>query len=173
MAEFAPRDDDESADELPEPTPLGTVRQRRRGRDVAFKTLYEVDISGHRPGDVLIRLAEELKIDPIVVRYASALVSGVMAHRGDIDARIARYAPQWPVNQMAAIDRNLLRVGIYEAVYNSTTIPVGVAINEAVELAKLYGSDNSSRFVNGVLGRIVDDEGEGPREGLDESPPSS
>lgn len=172
MAELAPREDGQ-ADELPEPTPIGTVRQRHRSRDLAFKTLYEVDISGHRPGGVLVRLAAELKIDPVVVRYASALVSGVMAQRAEIDARIARYAPQWPVNQMAAIDRNLLRVGIYEAVYNSTTIPVGVAINEAVELAKLYGSDNSSRFVNGVLGRIVDDEGGGPREGPDESPPSS
>jgi transcription antitermination protein NusB len=171
MAEFAPRDDD-LAEEVPEPTPLGTVRQRRRARDLAFKALYEVDISGHRPGEVLTRLAEELKIDPVVLQYASALVSGVVDHRAEIDARIGRYAPQWPVNQMAAIDRNLLRVGIYEAVYNSTTIPVGVAINEAVELAKLYGSDSSSRFVNGVLGRIVDTEGEGPREGAEDSPPT-
>ena len=172
MAEFARRDE-EPAEALPEPTRIGTVRQRRRARDLAFKTLYEVDISGHRPGEVLARLAEELSIDPIVLRYASALVSGVVTHRREIDARIARYAPQWPVNQMAAIDRNLLRVGIYEAVYNSTTIPVGVAVNEAVELAKRYGSDASSRFVNGVLGRIVEDEGEGPREGADESPSTS
>jgi len=122
---------------------------------LAFQTLYEVDISGHLPAAVLERLTGELRLDQAVAAYASELVAGIARQRRDIDELIGRYAPAWPVGQMSAIDRNLLRLGIFEAVYNSTTIPVGVAINEAVELAKLYGSENSPRFVNGVLGRVV------------------
>ena len=133
------------------------MRQRRRARTLAFQTLYEVDLTGHRPAEVLDRLAGEIHANPAVVDYARHLVAGVAQHRAEIDGRIARHAPAWPVNQMAAIDRNLLRLGIFEAIYNSTTIPVGVAINEAVELAKLYGSESSSRFVNGVLGQVVGD----------------
>lgn len=132
-----------------------STRQRRRARQLAFQTLYEVDISAHRPAEVLERLTSELHRDPIVADYARELVGGVGLHHEQIDQLIARYAPAWPVGQMSAVDRNLLRLGIFEAVYNSTTIPVGVAINEAVELAKLYGSESSSRFVNGVLGRVV------------------
>jgi len=122
---------------------------------LAFQTLYEVDISSHRPAEVLERLTGELNLDGAVAGYASELVAGVARHRGEIDELIARFAPAWPVGQMAAIDRNVLRLGIFEAVYNSTTIPVGVALNEAVELAKRYGSEDSARFVNGVLGRVV------------------
>jgi N utilization substance protein B len=132
-----------------------TVRQRRRSRQLAFQTLYEVDISAHRPAEVLERLTNELHLDPIVVEYADALVTGVGHNHQQLDDLIGRYAPAWPVRQMSAVDRNLLRLGIFEAIYNSTTIPVGVAINEAVELAKLYGSESSARFVNGVLGRVV------------------
>jgi N utilization substance protein B len=117
--------------------------------------LYEVDVSGHRPVDVLQRLASDLKIDPEMTDYARKIIGGVARHRQEIDGLIGRFAPAWPVPQMSPIDRNVLRIGIFEAVYNSTTIPVGVAINEAVELAKQYGSDSSSRFVNGVLGQIV------------------
>jgi len=122
---------------------------------LAFQTLYEVDISGHRPGEVLERLTGELHLDPAVADYAREIVAGVGRNHGEIDEVIVRYAPAWPVGQMSAVDRNLLRLGIFEAVYNSTTIPVGVAINEAVELAKLYGSESSARFINGVLGRVV------------------
>jgi N utilization substance protein B len=131
------------------------MRQRRRARMLAFQTLYEVDISAHRPGEVLDRLAGELHQDPAVEEYARELVLGVGRNHAAIDEVIARYAPAWPVGQMSAVDRNLLRLGIFEAVHNSTTIPVGVAINEAVELAKLYGSESSARFINGVLGRVV------------------
>jgi len=122
---------------------------------LAFQTLYEVDISGHYPAEVLERLTAELHRDPAVADYARELVAGVGRNRREIDELIARFAPAWPVGQMSAVDRNLLRLGLFEAVYNSTTIPVGVAINEAVELAKLYGSESSARFINGVLGRVV------------------
>ena len=92
---------------------------------------------------------------PGVVTSAHELVGGVSQNRADIDARITRFATAWPIGQMSAVDRNVLRLGIFEVVHNSTTIPISVAINEAVELAKLYGSENSARFVNGVLGRIA------------------
>jgi N utilization substance protein B len=132
-----------------------TIRQRHRARMLALQTLYEADVAGHQPGAVLQRLYEELQPQPPTLAYASELVAGVMRHRADIDARIRRYATSLPFAQMAAIDRALLRIGVFEAIHNSSTIPVGVAIDEAVELAKLYGADNSSRFINGVLGRIV------------------
>jgi len=122
---------------------------------LAFQTLYETDLSGHPPAEVLQRLVGEIHADPSVTHYAHRLVTGVVEHRREIDAWIKRFAPAWPIAQMSAVDRNLLRLGIYEAVINSSTIPVGVAINEAIELAKLYGSESSSRFVNGVLGRVV------------------
>lgn len=122
---------------------------------LAFQTLYEVDVSSHRPTAVLERLATDLHADPSALSYARELVAGVARHRAQIDGWITQFAPTWPIAQMAAVDRNLLRLGIVEAVYNSSTIPVGVAINEAVELAKLYGSESSARFVNGVLGRIA------------------
>lgn len=133
----------------------GAPRIRRRARVLAFQTLYEVDVSGHRPIDVLQRLASDLKVDPEVVDYARHIIAGVARHRQEIDGLISRFAPAWPIAQMSPVDRNILRIGIFEAVYNSTTIPVGVAINEAVELAKQFGSESTSRFVNGVLGQIV------------------
>lgn len=129
---------------------------------LAFQTLYESDLSGHRPAEVLGRLSGDLHPDPAVFDYARELVAGIIEHRADIDARIARLASAWPLAQMSAVDRNLLRLGLFEALYNSTTIPLGVAISEAVELAKLYGSDSSGRFVNGVLGRAVADSEENP-----------
>ena len=87
-------------------------------------------------------------------RFASHLVSGVTANKARLDELIGRYAPEWPMDQMAAIDRNILRMAIFEFLLDGQT-PVKVAINEAVELAKMYGSDSSARFVNGVLGSLV------------------
>lgn len=89
------------------------------------------------------------------VEFASQLVTGVIAYIDDIDRLIARYAPEWPLDQMAVIDRNILRIAIYEFLILGET-PVKVAINEAVELAKLYASDSAPRFINGVLGSLAD-----------------
>jgi N utilization substance protein B len=127
---------------------------------LAFQTLYEVDVSGHQPAAVLQRLATDLHAGPVAFDYARELVAGVARHRTEIDGWIGHFAPTWPIEQMSAVDKNVLRLGIVEAIYNSSTIPVGVAINEAVELAKLYGSESSARFVNGVLGRIVTEIGQ-------------
>jgi N utilization substance protein B len=88
-------------------------------------------------------------------RFAEELVHGVLANQDEMDQLIAQYAPEWPVAQLAIIDRNVLRIAIFELAIDGRT-PVKVAINEAVELAKLYGSESSARFVNGVLGSVTD-----------------
>ncbi len=94
-------------------------------------------------------------METIGVEFASLLVHGVIEHQDRIDSMIARFAPEWPLDQMAVIDRNVLRIAIYEFLVDGST-PVKVAINEAVELAKTYGSDSAPRFINGVLGTLAD-----------------
>jgi N utilization substance protein B len=126
---------------------------RRQARMIALQTLYEYDIANHTPKEVLQRHAEERNLHPKVVEYASELVLGVCSQLADIDAHIQRAAREWPLQQMARIDKNILRLAIYEILFNNT-VPSNAAINEAVELAKSYGSETTSRFVNGVLGTI-------------------
>jgi N utilization substance protein B len=94
-------------------------------------------------------------MESVGVEFASNLVHGVIQHLAEIDKLIARYAPEWPLDQMAVIDRNVLRIAIFEFLIDGRT-PIKVAINEAVELAKTYGSDSAPRFVNGVLGTLAD-----------------
>jgi transcription antitermination protein NusB len=126
---------------------------RRQARMVALQTLYEYDTAQHTPEEVLQRHAEERHLQPKVVEYARELVTGVYDHLAEIDAHIQSAAQEWPLQQMARIDKNILRLAIYEILFNNT-VPAKAAINEAVELAKLFGSNTSSRFVNGVLGTI-------------------
>ncbi len=127
---------------------------RHQARETALQSLYEYDTAQHDPAAVLRRHAEERNLDPRVVAYAQELLAGVRAHEAELDALIQASAPEWPIAQMARIDKNILRLALYEILYNSA-VPAKAAINEAVELAKQYGSDASSRFVNGVLGAIV------------------
>ena len=148
--------------------PAGRVRGRRLARTLAFLTLYEVDVSRHRPGEVLQRLVEEEGADTEVAAFARELVAGVLRHRAEIDALIQQHAPAYPLAQVSPIDRNILRLGTYECLYTTEQAPVRVAINEAVELAKRYGSDSTPRFVNGVLGQIVREQAL-----ADEPPPAS
>ncbi|GCF08176.1 transcription antitermination factor NusB [Dictyobacter arantiisoli] len=126
---------------------------RRQARIIALQTLYEYDIANHAPEEVLQRHAEERNLHLKVVEYASELVLGSYNHLADIDAHIQSAAREWPLQQMARIDKNILRLAIYEILFNNT-VPAKAAINEAVELAKIYGSETSSRFINGVLGTI-------------------
>ena len=126
---------------------------RRQARMIALQTLYEYDIAQHLPAEVLQRHAEERHLQPRVVEYAQELVTGVCNHLVEIDAHIQSAAQEWPLQQMARIDKNILRLAIYEILFNNT-VPAKAAINEAVELAKLFGSNTSSRFINGVLGTI-------------------
>jgi N utilization substance protein B len=128
---------------------------RRQGRMLAVQVLYEYDTTHphHDVDAVLQRHADERHLAPRVVAFARDLVHGVLAHQDRIDAEIQSAAQEWPLAQMARVDKNILRLAIYEILYNNA-VPAKAAINEAVELAKTFGSDSSSRFVNGVLGTI-------------------
>jgi N utilization substance protein B len=128
-------------------------RGRHRARILALQTLYEVDTAGHAPDEALGHLLARTSVKEEVAAFARELVEKVLENRERIDEVIARAAPAYPVGQLAAIDRNILRLAIQEILMNNET-PVRAAINEAVELAKKFGSDNSARFVNGVLGSV-------------------
>ncbi|MBI2331400.1 MAG: transcription antitermination factor NusB [Chloroflexi bacterium] len=135
------------------------MKPRTRARALALQVLYETDLSAHLPGDVLKTRLEETTLPQDLAEFARGIIFGVLPIREHLDRVIAKYAPEWPLDQMAAIDRNILRMACWEFAISRAT-PVKVAINEAVELAKLYGSDSTARFVNGVLGTLVDHEQE-------------
>ncbi len=126
---------------------------RHRARVVALQALYEVDTAGHPAEGTVDRLAAEAGLSDVQRTFAADLVHSVTEDLARIDELIARAAPQWPVAQLPPVDRNILRLAIGEILGNNRT-PVRAAINEAVELAKTYGSDSSAKFVNGVLGSI-------------------
>ena len=127
--------------------------RRRQARILALQTLYEADTTGHEPVETLERLLQEADATEEVKVFARELVNGTVTERQHLDDVITRVAPAWPIDQMATIDRNILRLAILEILLNNKT-PVKAAINEAVELAKSFGSDNSAKFVNGVLGSV-------------------
>lgn len=131
------------------------MKARRRARRVTLEVLYEYDIAQHPPGEILQRRLEANQIDSSGAEFASHLVQGTINFLDSMDVLIARYAPEWPIDQMAVIDRNILRIAIFEFIASDET-PVKVAINEAVELAKTYGSDSAPRFINGVLGTLAE-----------------
>ena len=133
--------------------------ERRLSRTVALETLYEVDLVGHPPLVVFNeRCGATNSVNSRVESYARRLVMGILKCRDHLDRYIQVHAPEWPLDQVAVVDRNLLRMALYE--FTVGDVPIKVAINEAVELAKLYGSDSSSRFVNGVLGALVSQQDE-------------
>jgi N utilization substance protein B len=136
------------------------MKPRSRARALALQVLYETDIANnHLPGDVLKMRLEETLLTEDLAEFARKIIFGVLPLTQDLDQLIAKYAPEWPLDQIAAIDRNILRIALWEfAVYRET--PVKVAINEAVELAKLYAAETAPRFINGVLGTLVDHEHE-------------
>jgi len=135
------------------------MKPRTQARSIALQVLYETDLSAHLPGDVLRLRLEETTLPLDLAEFARGIIFGVMPVREQLDRVIAKYAPEWPLDQMAAIDRNILRMACWEFAISRET-PVKVAINEAVELAKLFGSDSTARFVNGVLGTLVEHEQE-------------
>lgn len=126
---------------------------RRLAREIVLQSLYEMDVAAHDPSETLERLIEDHRLKDNLPEFARSLLSGVLEHRAEIDAVIARTAPAWPAEQLSPIDRNILRIAIREFLLDNLT-PVGAAINEAVELAKKYGSESSGRFINGVLGSV-------------------
>ena len=130
------------------------MKVRHRARVLALQALYEIDCASHPATLVIERRLQEAQLPEAGEEFARSLAQGVIEHLAPLDELIARYAPEWPVDQIAIIDRNILRIAIYEILFRQDT-PVKVAINEAVELAKSFGSDSSGRFVNGVLGTLV------------------
>ena len=127
------------------------VGSKRKARTLAMQALYEADSVGHEPLETLQRLvAAEGSAEGTAV-FAEALIRGITDHLPAIDEVIARHAPERPPEELPAIDRNVLRVAIYELLFDNRA-PIAAIINEAIEVAKRYGSDHSSRFVNGVLG---------------------
>ncbi len=134
---------------------VGRPAERRRARRTALQVLYEVDCTDHRPGVTLDYRQAEEKYAAETLAFLYWLVSGVIRYRADLDALIGRYAPEWPVGKLAIVDRNVLRLSIFELSSPDADAPPKVVINEAVELAKTFGSDSSPRFVNGVLGTAL------------------
>ena len=131
------------------------MKPRTRARSLALQVLYEVDIANHPPGEVFKSRLEEAPLTADLAEFARQIIFGILPLTNNLDLLIAKYAPEWPLDQIAAIDRNILRIALWEfAVLRET--PIKVAINEAVELAKLFGSDSAPRFVNGVLGALAD-----------------
>jgi transcription antitermination protein NusB len=150
--------------------PARNWNNRRLARILAFQVLYELDQAHHQPGGVLSRFvsmdmgltgdSDDLEyvhgpLAPEVEAYARELIGGILRHREEIDTEIQQRAPAWPLRQMSAVDRTILRLGLYECRFQHGIVPVKVAINEAIELAKLFGSESLPRFVNGVLGSAV------------------
>lgn len=136
------------------------MKPRTRARSLALQALYEIDVAGHPSGQVLEeRLRDTDLEDESLIQFTHQIVLGVWPLVDTLDAFIAEHAPEWPLEQVATIDRNILRIALWEfAVFGKT--PIKVAINEAVELAKMYGSDSSPRFVNGVLGSLANRQNE-------------
>jgi N utilization substance protein B len=130
------------------------MKSRTKARSVALQVLYEVDIAGHLPGDVLAQRLEEAPLNGGLEEFSREIIFGVYPLIITLDNIIAQHAPEWPLDQVAIIDRNILRIALWEFAVAECT-PVKVAINEAIELAKDYGSDSTPRFVNGVLGSLA------------------
>ena len=129
------------------------VGARRRARAIALQALYEVDSVGHDVEGTLNHLLANVELLEENAAFVREIVNGVIQNREEIDQNIKNFAPAWPVEQIPVIDRNILRLAIFEILFDNK-VPVKVSINEAVELAKTFGSDNSARFVNGVLGSV-------------------
>ena len=129
---------------------------RHRVRITALQILFELDATDHAPDEVVARRVQEEQMPPEGERFLRRLIFGVWEHYPYLDRIIEEAAPSWPVSQMPGVDKAILRIALYEIMIDETEkTPVKAVINEAVELAKHFGSDNSSRFVNGVLGTVV------------------
>jgi N utilization substance protein B len=132
--------------------------KRHTSRVIALQALYEVDAVGHDPDETVDRWAAEQHAKADATAFAHQLVTGVLQEREELDTLLQGSAPQFPVPRIAPVDRAVLRLALYELLYVPAT-PPKVAINEAVELAKQFGGDNSFKFINGVLGDVMDRHG--------------
>ena len=126
---------------------------RRKARAIIFQALYEIDSTGHNADDVVNHLLAEGELSDDNNTFVRQQVSAIIKNKRQLDENIERFAPAWPVKQLPAVDRNILRLAIFELLMDNK-VPTSIAINEAVELAKKFGSDSSARFVNGVLSSV-------------------
>ena len=128
--------------------------RRHLARELALKVLFELETNGGDPERSLQYHAAEARADQDVTDFARTLISGVLEHRQEIDARLREASQNWDLDQMAKVERTLLRIATYEIWY-LPSVPVKAAINESIELAKTFGGPDSGKFVNGILGRIA------------------
>lgn len=148
------------------------MRNRRQGRELALQVIFQLDIAGGDPAeafDLVVRLAAEdpeenqsQSLTDDVREFARALLDGTIGHLPEIDERLRTYAREWSLERMANVDRNILRLALFEMLYLED-VPLSVSINEAVELAKIYSTPDSGRFINGILGKIAQDLPPGPK----------
>ena len=134
---------------------MAELKERTYLRGIALQALYEYDQSGHDISNILMNRFEPLDINDEEKKFVIDLVTGVLNHLEMIDGMIEKYAVDWPLEKIAVIDRNIIRIAAYEFAISGIT-PDRVAINESIELAKTFGSETSPKFVNGVLGSIAD-----------------
>lgn len=135
------------------------MKSRTKARGIALQVLYEIDLMGHQPSEVLQERLDEDPIEDNLADFSRQIIYGVLPLVTKLDGFISQHAPEWPLDQVAVIDRNILRIALWEFAVEGCT-PVKVAINEAIELAKIFGSDSTPRFVNGVLGSLANRQSE-------------
>ncbi len=135
------------------------MKARTKARSIALQVLYEYDLSGHQPVYSLQFRLDEDPVEEKLISFTESIVNGVLPLINLLDELIAEHAPEWPLDQVAVIDRNILRIALWEFAVEKCT-PVKVAINEAIELSKIYGADSTPRFVNGVLGSLANKQNE-------------
>ncbi len=138
--------------------------KRHVSRELALRAVFQIDVADTPPEDALTVAAEEITESEEALEFAHTLVLGCTEHRDRLDGVIERYARGWTLSRMANVDRNILRLAVYELLY-SPEVPAGVVVDEAVELAKKYSTAESGRFVNGILGQLarhLDEERETP-----------
>lgn len=130
---------------------------RRIAREIVLQSLFQIDFSECEAGFALeASCAEHPEEDVLAAKeYAAALLTGVVENKEAVDSKIGEYAIDWTVERMPATDRNILRIAVYEMFFAEPVLAPGVAINEAVEIAKMYGTEESGRFINGILGKMV------------------
>ncbi|CEG27797.1 transcription antitermination factor NusB [Bacillus sp. B-jedd] len=124
--------------------------KRRTAREKALQALFQIDVSDAEPASAIEHVLEGESPDP----YLAKLVNGAVENKRDLDSLISRNLEKWSMERLAAVDRNLLRLGAYELKYCSDEVPANVVLDEAIEIAKLYGDDQSSKFINGVLSKV-------------------
>ncbi len=130
---------------------------RRKAREIALQVLFHIDFTGGSPEEIIpaVYSMQEIEFSESVNEYVEWIVAGTLAHREEIDRQISELAKDWKLERMGGVDRAITRMAIFEIKYGEDKVPPRAAVNEAVELAKHFGSDESGRFVNGILGSLV------------------